>query len=90
MYKNIPDDVRFDEEIDGLLSKINSKCFVKVDDDAKKKENSTINSTTITTYLCPISDCVFTCPINSDENLILHLKSSHGYSNCDGYKFIVL
>ena len=41
------------------------------------------------TYLCPVSDCVFTCPTLHNESS-QHLQSSHGYSNSEEYKFIKL
>ena len=41
-------------------------------------------------YLCPVSDCVYTCPTLQQESASQHLQSSHGYSNSEKYKFIKL
>ena len=42
------------------------------------------------TYLCPVSDCVFTCPTLQDGEGEQHLQLCHGDRNYMGQKFIRL
>ena len=79
---------RFVEELDSLISEMIADCATKAPAVNTNKDDT---SPSCKTYLCPVSDCVYTCPTMSPHIAALHLQSSHSLNSHETtLKFIVL